>query len=134
MSICDLHDEALRKIIDEFKIPIKIPILKTQSAKNYRIEQIEEWIRKNRPNWEKDEKGFFVAEFSALSFNKKAYLKCLTIMQLQVFAKHLKLEIDFKGKMKSELVKEITSKTREKYPEFKVTQNGELIIDPIHFK
>ena len=132
--ICDLTDKNLNDIIDKCKIEIKIPILKTQSNKKYKIEQITQWIRKNKPNWDKDKDGYFLAKFESLSLGKKKYLYELTLAELSVFVKHLGIEVELHGRSKAEIILDIRTIVRRDFPEFEFTQSGMLIIDPKHFK
>lgn len=132
--ICDLTDQALNDIIEKCKIPIKIPLIKTQSKKLYKIEQINEWIRKNKPTWEKDGEGFFLAKFESLRIEKRTYLQMLTIAQITVFAKQLGIKIQLNGKSREEIIAEISTIVKKRFPKFKFTPSGSLIIDPENFE
>ena len=132
--ICDLTENAIKNIIEEYKIPIKIPLLKTQSTKKYRIEQVLHWIRTKKPNWEKDEDGFYIAKFESLDIKNRIYLPELSILQMTILIKHLGLHMETRGKSKDELMAEITSEVKRRRPEFRFTQSGTLILDPENFK
>lgn len=132
--ICDLTDKALNEIIDKCKIQIKIPILKTQSNKKYKIEQITQWIRKNKPNWDKDEDGHFLAKFESLPLEKKRYINELSLAELSVLIKHLGIDLELHGRSRADIISAITTVVKKDFPEFKFTQGGMLIIDPKHFK
>ena len=129
-----LTDQALNDIIEKCKIPIKIPLIKTQSKKLYKIEQINEWIRKNKPTWEKDGEGFFLAKFESLRIEKRTYLQMLTIAQITVFAKQLGIKIQLNGKSREEIIAEINTIVKKRFPKFKFTPSGSLIIDPENFE
>ena len=132
--ICDLNDHALNNVIEKCEIPIKIPLLKTQSKKQYKIEQVNQWIRRNKPSWEKDDEGFYLAKFESLKIDKRTYLHMLKITEITVFAKQLGIQVQFHDRPKQEIENEICSIVKKRFPQFKFTQNGKMIIDPENFE
>ncbi|CBY40365.1 unnamed protein product, partial [Oikopleura dioica] len=133
--IADLHDRALDKFIKDYKCNIKKTSWSAlQNKKAKKIEKINEWIRANHPDWEKDDNGYFLIKHNALMLESKCYLSLFSILELKVLAKHMGLDIETTSKPKTEILTEFKKEAKEKFPFMKSTQKGDLIIDPAHFR
>lgn len=134
--ISDLHDAGLNEFMKTHKIEQKTLIKRGfGNAKKAKMDRINEWISRKRPDWAQDENGEYLIEFPGLKIDKKMFITELKLIELVVLAKHLNLEIDTDGKGRKDLAEEISTKAIRKYPEkFKRTTAGTLIIDPTNFE
>lgn len=132
--IAELHDRALDKFIKDYKCNIKITSWSAlQNKKAKKLEKINEWIRLNHKDWEKDDDGFYLIKHNALMLDAKCYLSSFTILELKVLAKHMGLDIETTLRPKTAILAEFKTKAKEKFPFMKCTPSGNLIIDPAHF-
>ena len=132
--IANLHDRALDKFIKDYKCQIKITSWGAlQNKKAKKLEKVNEWIRVNHPDWEKDDEGFYLIKHDALMLESKCYLSSFTIVELKVLAKHMGLDVETTLKPKTAIIAEFTTKAKEKFSFMKCTPGGQLIIDPAHF-
>ena len=130
--ICDLPGKALDQFITELKIEIKSKNWLDMgiSKKQRKLDKIYEWIETNKPDWRKDSDGYYLIEHDAIVLSSRCYLNQLSLADLQVLTRHLDLDVEFGSRAKKDVVSEIKSKTLLKFPAFKCTKSGNLIIDP----
>jgi hypothetical protein len=130
--ICDLPGKALDQLITELNIEIKSKnwLDVGISKKQRKLDKIYAWIETNKPDWRKDDDGYYLIEHDAIVLGSRCYLNQLSLADLKVLIRHLDLDVEFGSRAKKDVVSEIKSKTLQKFPAFKCTKSGNLIIDP----
>jgi hypothetical protein len=79
------------------------------SKKQRKLDKIYAWIETNKPDWRKDDDGYYLIEHDAIVLSSRCYLNQLSLADLKVLIRHLDLDVEFGSRAKKDVVSEIKS-------------------------